>query len=218
MGKPAREISKIIDATKLPANIRVNVRGLIVTMQASFRSFGFGLLLASCRVEPGVLACAEMNPNVHARLEYNLRRNLSGELFLANVAIAAKRGSVTQQFGKGDTGERLVGAEDTGTRSSPQESPGQRTVEIWTFDHFVDEALGANRTIDLCKIDIEGAEFEMLRGQDCEALNRCRYVIIEIHSSEEEQQHEMLQLLARRGLTMIAKDRDDPVYLLKNVN
>lgn len=46
MGKPAREISKIIDATKLPANIRVNVRGLIVTMQASFRSFGFGLLLA----------------------------------------------------------------------------------------------------------------------------------------------------------------------------
>ena len=32
--------------TKLPGNIRVNVRGLVVTMRSSFRSFGFGLLLA----------------------------------------------------------------------------------------------------------------------------------------------------------------------------
>jgi len=46
LGKPASEIAKIIKATTIPSNIRVNVRGLIVTMQASFRSFGFGLLLA----------------------------------------------------------------------------------------------------------------------------------------------------------------------------
>ncbi len=46
LGKPAREISKIIQTTQLPPNIRVNMRGLIVTMQSSFRSFGFGLLLA----------------------------------------------------------------------------------------------------------------------------------------------------------------------------
>jgi hydrophobic/amphiphilic exporter-1 (mainly G- bacteria), HAE1 family len=46
LGKPAKEISKIIKSTQLPPNIRVNMRGLIVTMQSSFRSFGFGLLLA----------------------------------------------------------------------------------------------------------------------------------------------------------------------------
>ena len=46
LGKPAKEISKIIQTTQLPPNIRVNMRGLIVTMQSSFRSFGFGLLLA----------------------------------------------------------------------------------------------------------------------------------------------------------------------------
>lgn len=46
LGKPASEISKIIKATNIPSNIRVNVRGLIVTMEASFRSFGIGLLLA----------------------------------------------------------------------------------------------------------------------------------------------------------------------------
>jgi HAE1 family hydrophobic/amphiphilic exporter-1 len=46
IGNPAKEISQIIQATKLPANIRVNMRGLVVTMQDSFRRFGFGLLLA----------------------------------------------------------------------------------------------------------------------------------------------------------------------------
>ena len=46
LGRPAKEISKIIASTKLPANIRVNVRGLVVTMESSFRRFGLGLLLA----------------------------------------------------------------------------------------------------------------------------------------------------------------------------
>jgi HAE1 family hydrophobic/amphiphilic exporter-1 len=46
LGKPAKEISKIVAATLLPPNIRVNIRGLVTTMQSSFRSFGFGLLLA----------------------------------------------------------------------------------------------------------------------------------------------------------------------------
>ena len=46
LGKPRAEISKIIAGLHLPSNIRVDVRGLIVTMGSSFRSFGIGLLLA----------------------------------------------------------------------------------------------------------------------------------------------------------------------------
>jgi hydrophobic/amphiphilic exporter-1 (mainly G- bacteria), HAE1 family len=46
LGREAQEISKIIAATHVPPNIRINLRGLVVTMQSSFRSFGFGLLLA----------------------------------------------------------------------------------------------------------------------------------------------------------------------------
>ena len=43
---PARQIEKIVAATKLPANLRIDVRGLVTTMQSSFRSFGLGLILA----------------------------------------------------------------------------------------------------------------------------------------------------------------------------
>jgi multidrug efflux pump subunit AcrB len=46
LGTPARAVQKIVAATQLPSNLRINTRGLIVTMQSSFRSFGFGLLLA----------------------------------------------------------------------------------------------------------------------------------------------------------------------------
>src|SRR5208282_2994724 len=46
LAKPAKEISKIVADTALPPNIRVNIRGLVTTMQASFRSFGFGLVLS----------------------------------------------------------------------------------------------------------------------------------------------------------------------------
>jgi hydrophobic/amphiphilic exporter-1 (mainly G- bacteria), HAE1 family len=46
LGGPASQISRIISQTTLPPNIRVNVRGLVVTMQSSFTRFGLGLLLA----------------------------------------------------------------------------------------------------------------------------------------------------------------------------
>ena len=46
LGKPAKAISNIIANTNLPPNQRINMRGLVVTMQNSFRSFGIGLVLA----------------------------------------------------------------------------------------------------------------------------------------------------------------------------
>jgi multidrug efflux pump subunit AcrB len=46
IGGPAKQIAKIVAETRLPANIRVDIRGLVVTMRSSFRSFGLGLLLA----------------------------------------------------------------------------------------------------------------------------------------------------------------------------
>ena len=46
LGKLSTAISKIIADTKLPPNIRIDLRGLVVTMNESFRSFGVGLFLA----------------------------------------------------------------------------------------------------------------------------------------------------------------------------
>jgi multidrug efflux pump subunit AcrB len=46
----AAQVNKIIGETRLPPNIRVNVRGSVAAMQTSFRSFGLGLLLSTLLV------------------------------------------------------------------------------------------------------------------------------------------------------------------------
>ncbi len=46
LGKPDMEIAKIIAQTQHPSAIRIDVRGLVTTMQSSFKSFGIGLLLS----------------------------------------------------------------------------------------------------------------------------------------------------------------------------
>jgi multidrug efflux pump subunit AcrB len=46
LGKPAKEVRKVISQLQIPPNIRVDVRGLVNTMNASFRSFGLGLILS----------------------------------------------------------------------------------------------------------------------------------------------------------------------------
>ena len=46
LGRVAKDVRKIIADTPLPAGVRINVRGMVQGMEASFRSFGFGLLLS----------------------------------------------------------------------------------------------------------------------------------------------------------------------------
>jgi hydrophobic/amphiphilic exporter-1 (mainly G- bacteria), HAE1 family len=46
LGKPRTQISNILKSLHLNPNIRVDVRGLVVTMDESFKSFGIGLILA----------------------------------------------------------------------------------------------------------------------------------------------------------------------------
>ncbi len=47
LGQPVKAIRQIVANTKLPGrDFRVDVRGLVTTMEASFKSFGLGLILA----------------------------------------------------------------------------------------------------------------------------------------------------------------------------
>ena len=46
LGKAASAVEKIVSQTQIPSNMRIDVRGLVNTMFASFRSFGIGLILS----------------------------------------------------------------------------------------------------------------------------------------------------------------------------
>ena len=46
LGRAANSIDKLIAATRMPGDVRVDLRGMVQGMRASFRSFGLGLTLA----------------------------------------------------------------------------------------------------------------------------------------------------------------------------
>jgi multidrug efflux pump subunit AcrB len=46
LGKVSGEVKDILDKSKLPENVRVNLRGMVEGMNASFRSFAIGLTLS----------------------------------------------------------------------------------------------------------------------------------------------------------------------------
>ena len=46
LGKVASSIEKIVKETRLPKGVRIDLRGMVDGMRASFKSFGLGLLLA----------------------------------------------------------------------------------------------------------------------------------------------------------------------------
>ena len=46
LGRVATSVRNIVEKTQLPEGIRVNIRGMVRGMEASFRSFGLGLLLS----------------------------------------------------------------------------------------------------------------------------------------------------------------------------
>jgi multidrug efflux pump subunit AcrB len=46
LGGVLRDVNRILEHTQLPSGVRVNLRGSVQGMQASFSSFGFGLILS----------------------------------------------------------------------------------------------------------------------------------------------------------------------------
>jgi hypothetical protein len=62
--------------------------------------------------------------------------------------------------------------------------------------------------IDVCKIDIEGAEFEMLLEGSAEFLARCQRCIIEVHPRAGRSREELKAVFKRLGFKQIPGEND----------
>ena len=80
--------------------------------------------------------------------------------------------------------------------ASLQQGESTKAVEAEYLDL---ESLVGGRTIDLLKIDIEGAEYDLV-AQYPELLKQVRRMMIEIHSAPESRQRELRNSLERAGL------------------
>jgi FkbM family methyltransferase len=180
-------------------------------------SGGFSLLLIKRAIAIKSLLAVEMHPETFARLQYNLThnyRNLSPEteIHCVEAAICGQSGQMTISLGRGSTGDSLYANSETQGRNT--------RVKCLTIDQLAGSttACAPVGSWDLCKIDIEGAEFDILDSNQCSALGKCRNLIIEIHSDKETIVVKALGKLATFGFDVVRKqDADNAVVVaLKN--
>jgi FkbM family methyltransferase len=135
---------------------------------------GFPLMLAIQGIKPSRLVCVEMNPLTFGRLQLNLATNFGLDAVAINAAVCGQpMGDILIKPTRGGTGDsiRTLGATET-----------EAHVAIPTATFLgIYERYFAPDVIDLCKVDIEGQEFEMFAALPDELVCKIRYLIMEFH-------------------------------------
>ena len=130
----------------------------------------FGILMATAVGAEGRVVCFEPDPGLHEALEHNVERNralIPADVSVARLAIGAARGKTTFETGGHSTRGRLSDAGDV-------------AVDVVTLDDAVDR-FGTPRFV---KVDVEGAEVDVLAGAAVLVTAGTTSFGIEIHSDE----------------------------------
>lgn len=135
---------------------------------------GFPVLLRLLGVRPRRIVCVELNPRTFARLRLNVEGNFEAAEVL-NVGVTSDGRSLSLPLGLGSTSDSVY----TDAREDASLTP----IAGATFDQVAGRIEGE---IDLCKIDIEHAEREVLnRGSESiGSLARVANLLIEIHPAD----------------------------------
>ena len=171
---------------------------------------GFPLLLAANGIKLKKVVSLELNPDTFIRLRFNLERNLNCEITVANAAVCGETRMLDVPIGAGSVSDNIYG-ENTDSRAVVKTIPGL------SYDEIVKTNFGGE-IIDICKMDVEGAEFEILRSANHKKLLQCRYLLMEIHERDNRKASEILPIVAEMGFILEPQDpgSDTSVYFFVN--
>lgn len=161
---------------------------------------GFPLMLEDAGYHVAKLGAVEMNPRTYGRMQVNMLQNLTAETTLLNAAICGEATQLSVEFGRGSTGESISGTRGASSHGDKRAA----TIPGITFDAAFDRCFGADGVVDLCKMDIEGAEYAIFRSPDHRRLSRCRALLIEIHDVPGERPAAVTEAIAAAGLVPLA--------------
>lgn len=167
----------------------MDLSGALRVLDIGANNGGFPLLLASEGHEFEKLVCVEMNPQTAGRLAYNIGRNFPAVAETVNAAVCGTEREILIAASKGGTSENIY----SGTN-------GRKGIRVpgKTPDAITEEAFG-DSAIDLCKMDVEGAEFEIFEAGAFERLPQCRYFLIEIHHFPETPRSKVIERIENAG-------------------
>lgn len=176
---------------------------IFISKLYSFRSSGPSPLIIDCGANVGVsvlffkkehpgarILAFEPDPTIFKVLKKNVELNGLTGVELVNKAVWTTRATIPFAMEGGASGRIGSGNEGNVVK-----------VETISLRDVID------KKIDLLKIDIEGAEYEVLK--DCrEKLRMVEHLFIEYHSSEKSEQklHEILGILTEEGFRYHIKE------------
>lgn len=174
---------------------------------------GFSLLLKSQGYNLKKLICVELNPRTFIRLQFNIAYNFypSTEYHLVNTALTGDGREVHVNLGIGSTGDSIYKESDS--------DPIGISINGITLNSIFDQFVPKDKTVDICKIDIEGAENEVFSSAMSSAISRSRYLIMEIHHAE--LYDSLAKDIARHGFVLLSQELSSNrcgVHLFKNTS
>lgn len=168
----------------------MNLDGPVNVLDIGANNGGFMLMLLREGVEIKKGASVELNPETFTRLHFNLGRNFRGNNIAAiNAAVCGTPRKIAfSPNSAGSVADNIYAKADS----------SEFFVEGITFDDLYESVFGDER-VDICKIDIEGAEFEIFANGNCEHIKKCRYLLMEIHHSPEHGRESVIRALGTLG-------------------
>lgn len=184
--------------------------GAINVLDLGANNGGFPLLLQSAGIRLNKVVSIELNPKTYLRLRFNLERNLACSVVALNAALCGEPCVLKVSLGAGSVADSIY-------ENAPNNTGEITEVEGLTLDdiyrtHFPDQ------TIDICKMDVEGAEFDVFKCAAHQSLSHCRYLIMEIHERGERRAAEILPAIESLGFIRqpLAPDADQAVDFFIN--
>jgi FkbM family methyltransferase len=178
----------------------MSLRGPISVLDLGANGGGFPLMLKIEGFAIGRAVCVEMNPLTYKRLQVNVGTNLGASTTAINAAVA----------GQGNDAEILLRPSRGGTSASMYSHRADAAAEHVSVKTVTLPALCEqyfrDQLIDICKVDIEGAEYEALESSPDELLRRIRYLIIELHVPPKTPA--LIERLSALGFRQIAGEKD----------
>lgn len=168
---------------------------------------GFPLLLASEKLPIKKLACVELNPNTFSRMRFNVETNIECEFFAINAAVCGEKRDFQMKFDTGNTANNIYSETSFDEKSIK--------IEGLTFDEIYGNVFG-EEAVDLCKIDVEGAEFEIFETENHQKISKCRNILIEIHHEKNRPRDAVRNRLKNLGFTEIKgeeKNKENAHYV-----
>ncbi len=189
---------------------KMNLPGPANVLDLGANNGGFPLLLASCGVAMKKVVSVEFNPRTYTRLHFNLTRNLNCEVIPLNAALCGESTVLELSLGSGSVSDNIY---------SKSKSSNLKTFKIQglTLDHFCNNYF-KDEVIDICKIDVEEAEYDVFLNPSHQKLTQCRYVIMEIHERHGRHSNEIVPIIESLGFQRNPPDphSDPSVHFFSN--